>query len=78
MVMRGMKVSLEKRTYITKDCKELLIERYSIRKHVDPLGYAVERCYSLYPLLKGMGRREVSLGFAESVWANETWLSERI
>ncbi|HJN00721.1 MAG TPA: DsbA family protein, partial [Gammaproteobacteria bacterium] len=72
MVMRGMKVNLEKRTYITKDCKRVADE-YSIPfgNIVDPLGYAVERCYSLYAFAKKYGKEEQYLQmFAESVWAN--------
>jgi len=72
MVMRGMKVSLEKRTYITKDCKRLADQNdIPFGNIVDPLGYAVERCYSLYAFAKKHGKEEEYLwAFAESVWAN--------
>ena len=72
MVMRGMKVSLEKRTYITKDCKRIADQNgIPFGNIVDPLGYAVERCYSLYPFAKKHGKEEEYLWtFAESVWAN--------
>ena len=59
MVMRGMKVSLEKRTYITKDCKRIADQNgIPFGNIVDPLGYAVERCYSLYPFAKRHGKEE--------------------
>ena len=72
MVMRGMKVSLEKRTYITKDCKRIADQNnIPFGNIVDPLGYAVERCYSLYAFTKHHGKEEEYLwAFAESVWAN--------
>lgn len=72
MVMRGMKVSLEKRTYITKDCKRIADQNgIPFGNIVDPLGYAVERCYSLYPFAKRHDKEEKYLwAFAESVWAN--------
>ena len=72
MVMRGMEVSLEKRTYITKDCKRVAdLNNIPFGNIVDPLGYAVERCYSLYAFTKKHGKEEEYLwAFAESVWAN--------
>lgn len=71
MVMRGMKVSLEKRTYITKDCKRIADQNdIPFGNIIDPLGYAVERCYSLYAFVKKHGKEEEYLwAFAESVWA---------
>jgi 2-hydroxychromene-2-carboxylate isomerase len=72
MVMRGMKVSLEKRTYITKDCKRIADQNnIPFGNIIDPLGYAVERCYSLYAFVKKHGKEEEYLwAFAESVWAH--------
>ena len=71
MVMRGMKVSFEKRIYITRDCKRIADERnIPFGNIVDPLGLAVERCYSLFDYVKKHNKeKEYLQAFAESVWA---------
>lgn len=74
MVMRGMKVNYEKRMYITKDCKRVADEKgIPFGNIVDPLGYAVERCYSLYGFAKKHGKEEEYLrAFGQAVWADGT------
>ena len=57
MVMRGMKIDLEKGLYILSDCKRIANQKeIAFGNITDPLGRAVERCYSLFPYVKRLNK----------------------
>jgi len=71
MVMRGMKINLEKGLYILSDCKRIANQKeISFGNIVDPLGKAVERCYSIFPYIKRLDKEEEFFDlFLTDVWA---------
>ena len=71
MVMRGMQINPEKGIYIIKDCKRIAEEHnIPFGNIIDPVGKAVERCYSMFEYAKDNHKEEEYLhGFAKSVWA---------
>ena len=72
MVMRGMKIDLEKGMYILSDCKRIANQKaISFGNITDPLGRAVERFYSLFPYVKELNKEEEFFDlFLTAVWAN--------
>ena len=71
MVMRGMVINREKMFYILSDCKRIA-EKQGIPfgNIVDPLGKAVERCYSLFKFIKEKGKEEDYFNvFLRAVWS---------
>ena len=71
MVMRGMKINPEKGLYIIKDCMRIAEENNIPFGHIiDPLGEAVERCYSMFDYVRKHNKEEQYLhAFAKAVWA---------
>tara|TARA_B100000959_G_scaffold267645_1_gene311388 strand:- start:830 stop:2164 length:1335 start_codon:yes stop_codon:yes gene_type:complete len=71
MVMRGMKINPEKGLYIIKDCMRVADENnIPFGKIIDPLGEAVERCYSMFDYARKNNKEEQYLhAFAKAVWA---------
>ena len=71
MVMRGMQINPEKGIYIIKDCKRIAEEDNTpFGNIIDPVGKAVERCYSMFEYAKDNHKEEEYLhAFAKSVWA---------
>ena len=72
MVMRGMKIDLEKGLYILSDCKRIANQKeIAFGNITDPLGRAVERCYSLFPYVKRLNKEEEFFNlFLTAVWSN--------
>ena len=71
MVMRGMKINPEKGLYIVKDCMRIANENnIPFGNIIDPVGEAVERCYSMFDYVRKNRKEEQYLhAFAKAVWA---------
>ncbi len=71
MVMRGMKINPEKGLYIVKDCMRIANENnIPFGNIIDPVGEAVERCYSMFDYVRKNRKEERYLhAFAKAVWA---------
>ena len=71
MVMRGMKINPEKGLYIVKDCMRIANENsIPFGNIIDPVGKAVERCYSMFDYARQNNKEEQYLhAFAKAVWA---------
>ena len=71
MVMRGMKINPEKGLYIIKDCMRIANENsIPFGNIIDPVGEAVERCYSMFDYVRKNRKEEQYLhAFAKAVWA---------
>ena len=71
MVMRGMKINPEKGLYIVKDCMRIANENsIPFGNIIDPVGKAVERCYSMFDYARKNNKEERYLhAFAKAVWA---------
>lgn len=71
MVMRGMKINPEKGLYIIKDCMRIADENnIPFGNIIDPVGKAVERCYSMFDYARKNNKEEQYLhAFAKAVWA---------
>jgi len=71
MVMRGMKINPEKGLYIVKDCMRIANENsIPFGNIIDPVGEAVERCYSMFDYARKNNKEERYLhAFAKAVWA---------
>ena len=71
MVMRGMKINPEKGLYIVKDCMRIANENsIPFGNIIDPVGKAVERCYSMFDYVRKNRKEERYLhAFAKAVWA---------
>ena len=71
MVMRGMKINPEKGLYIIKDCVRIADENnIPFGNIIDPLGEAVERCYSMFDYARKNSKEEQYLhAFAKAVWS---------
>ena len=71
MVMRGMTINREKQLYIVHDCKRVADKKgIPFGNIADPLGKAVERCYSLFQHVQENGKEEEYFStFLKAVWA---------
>ena len=71
MVMRGMTINKEKQLYIVHDCKRVAEKKgIPFGNIADPLGKAVERCYSLFQHVQENGKKEEYFNtFLKAVWA---------
>ena len=71
MVMRGMVINREKMFYILSDCKRIAEKKgIPFGNIADPLGKAVERCYSLFKFIKQKGKEEDYFNaFLRAVWS---------
>ena len=71
MVMRGMVINREKMFYILSDCKRIAEKKgIPFGNIADPLGKAVERCYSLFKFIKEKGKEEDYFNvFLRAVWS---------
>jgi len=71
MVMRGMTINKEKQLYIVHDCKRVAEKKgIPFGNIADPLGKAVERCYSLFQHVQENGKEEEYFNnFLKAVWA---------
>ena len=71
MVMRGMVINREKMFYILSDCKRVAEKKgIPFGNIADPLGKAVERCYSLFKFIKQKGKEEDYFNaFLRAVWS---------
>ena len=71
MVMRGMTINKEKQLYIVHDCKRVAEKKgIPFGNIADPLGKAVERCYSLFQHVQENGKEEEYFStFLKAVWA---------
>ena len=71
MVMRGMTINREKQLYIVHDCKRVADKKgIPFGNIADPLGKAVERCYSLFQHVQENGKEEEYFNtFLKAVWA---------
>ena len=71
MVMRGMVINREKMFYILSDCKRIAEKKgIPFGNIVDPLGKAVERCYSLFKFIKKKDKEEDYFNtFLRAVWS---------
>jgi len=69
--MRGMTINKEKQLYIIHDCKRVADrEGIPFGNIADPLGKAVERCYSLFQYVQAKGKEEEYFNtFLKAVWA---------
>ena len=71
MVMRGMVINREKLLYILSDCTRIAEKKgIPFGNIIDPLGKAVERCYSLFKFTKEKGKEEDYINaFLKAVWS---------
>ena len=71
MVMRGMTINREKQLYIIHDCQRVADKKgIPFGNIADPLGKAVERCYSLFQHVQENGKEEEYFNnFLKAVWA---------
>ena len=71
MVMRGMVINREKMFYILSDCKRIAEKKgIPFGNIADPLGKAVERCYSLFKFIKKKDKEEDYFNtFLRAVWS---------
>ena len=71
MVMRGMVINREKLLYILSDCTRIAEKKgIPFGNIIDPLGKAVERCYSLFKFTKEKGKEEDYFNaFLKAVWS---------
>jgi len=71
MVMRGMVINKEKMLYILSDCMRIAEKKgIPFGNLADPLGKAVERCYSLFKFIKEKGKEEDYFDvFLRAVWS---------